>query len=324
MANRRFLLGLLVWLACQFPQAVHGNQNSLVRARELYLSADYEGALAVLDTLRRDRGDTPPAVAEYRLFCLFALDRVDEARQVIRTIVETDPFYRLSEAQASPRLRGMFQETRKALLPGVVQRIYSEAKASFDRRDPGAEGLFDRLIHLLDDPDISDVQRSDLRAVVTGFRDLSRASVAEPVAVSEKAVEAPEVPAPAAAAIAAPSRPLTGPPDTIRVTTRGATPLFTPKDPPPPGLQPPLAIAQTIPQWSVRGKAARENYRGVLEIVIDDTGAVTSVALQQPMQPAFDAALLKAARSWKFQPALFNGTPVPFLKVIEFQFQPER
>jgi outer membrane biosynthesis protein TonB len=41
------------------------------------------------------------------------------------------------------------------------------------------------------------------------------------------------------------------------------------------------------------------------------------------MQPAFDQALIKAARTWKYRPALLNGRPVPFLKVIEIQIQSE-
>ena len=43
-------------------------------------------------------------------------------------------------------------ETRKALLPDVVHRIYTEAKTAFDQHDPAATSQFDRLIALLDDP----------------------------------------------------------------------------------------------------------------------------------------------------------------------------
>jgi TonB family protein len=66
-----------------------------------------------------------------------------------------------------------------------------------------------------------------------------------------------------------------------------------------------------------------QTYRGIVELTIDEQGNVTTVALQQPMQPAFDQALIKAARTWKYKPALRNGRPVPFLKVIEIQIQSE-
>src|SRR5439155_17498560 len=101
------------------------------------------------------------------------------------------------------------------------------------------------------------------------------------------------------------SGPLTGPADKIRVSTRGASRLVTPKEPPPPGFEPPLALSQQIPQWSPKGAAASlQTYNGLLEVTIDEQGNVTAVALQQAMQPAFDKALVKAAWTWKYRPAL--------------------
>jgi TonB family protein len=304
-------------------------QEGVAKARELYLSADYEGALAVLDRLEGE-GATADA-ADYRLFCLLALDRSEDARTAIKAILEADPFHRLSETQASPRMLATFQATRKALLPEIVQQMYVNAKTLFERHDPGAIASFDRLIALLDDPDLKDAQLSDLRGVASGFRELSKGAVAEgpkaaPAAVAA-AREAPRPePAPAAPPAVAPRaiEPLTGPPDKIRVTSRGASPVFTPKEPPAPGFEPPLAINQAFPAWPGRGKAAQQTYSGVLEIAIDEEGNVTKVALQQAILPTFDSALMKAARAWKFKPALLDGTPVPFVKVIEIQIQPER
>jgi hypothetical protein len=34
-------------------------------------------------------------------------------------------------------------------------------------------------------------------------------------------------------------------------------------------------------------------------------------------RPAYDQALVRAARDWKFQPALKQGRPVSYLKIIE-------
>ena len=87
LTSRRFTIGLIVWLACQMVGAVHANQDPLPTVRELYLSADYEGALAVLDRLGRPTRDSHPELADYRVLCLLALDRRDEARQAIRAIV---------------------------------------------------------------------------------------------------------------------------------------------------------------------------------------------------------------------------------------------
>jgi TonB family protein len=329
---RRIAAGALVWLACQTALPISANQDALATVRELYLTADYERALSTIDRLDADTRNRID-IADYRVLSLLALERTDEARAAINSIVEIDPFHHLSEAQASPRLRGVFEETRKALLPGVVQRWYAAAKAAYDDHDPTADRQFDRLIALLDDPDLKDAQLSDLRAVALGFRDLSRNARAPKEPPAPASAEAPPVPAeplpppppPAPIATATPkiSAPLTGPPDTIRVTTRGASPVFTPKAPPPPGLEPPLPIAQPFPEWSPHRNAAPQTYRSILELSIDEQGNVTAVVLRQSLQPAFDQALLKAARTWKYKPALLNGTPVPFVKLIEILIQSE-
>ena len=329
MTIRRIGLGLIVWLACQTTGPVHATQDALSNVRELYLSADYEGALATLDHLGDEGRAKQTDVADYRVLCLLALNRSDEARQAIKSIVETDPFHHLSEGQASPRMRTVFEETRKALLPDIVQRMYADAKASFDNHDPAATHQFDRLLTLVDDPDLRDAQLSDLRAVASGFRDLSKTlrvppapPAPPPVEPPPAALEPPAPPTPTVPLTRPPDRIMTGPRDRIAVTSRGASLVVLPKDPPPPGFEPPLPISQPIPQWS-RRTGVPQTYHGVIELTIDEQGNVTTVALQQAMQPAFDQALIKAARTWKYKPALLNGRPVPFLKVIEIQIQSE-
>jgi TonB family protein len=329
---RRIAAGALVWLACQAALTISANQDALATVRELYLAADYDRALSTIDRLDADTRNRID-IADYRVLSLLALDRTDDARAAIKSIVAIDPFHHLSEAQASPRLRSVFEETRKAFLPDLVQRWYADAKAAYDNHDPGADRQFDRLIALLDDPDLKDAWLSDLRAVALGFRDLSKSARAPkepPAPASAEAAPSPAEPptpptppAPIANAPAKASVPLTGPPDTVRITSRGASPMFTPKAPPPPGLEPPVAIAQSFPGWSSRRGAPPQTYRGILEVRIDEQGNVTMAALRQSLQPAFDQALLKAARTWKYKPALLNGTPVAFVKLIDIQIQSE-
>ena len=334
MTSRRIAIGLIVWLACQMVGAVYANQDPVSNVRELYLSADYEGALAVLDRLDRPTRDSHAELADYRVLCLLALDRRDEARQAIRAIVERDPAHRLSDVQASPRMQTAFQDLRKALLPDVVQQMYAEAKAKFDNHDPSAADTFDRLMTLLDDPDLKDAQLSDLRAVASGFRDLSKAANAAPVPEttseevrlrpSEGASDTTPVRLKADARYDKPTGPLTGPPDKIRVTPAGASLVFSPKPPPPLGVEMALAVSQPMPQWSRRWIKSQQNYDSTLELTIDEQGNVTTAALQQPLHPMFDKALLKLAHTWKYTPARLNGTPVPFLKLIEIHIQPDR
>jgi hypothetical protein len=327
---RGIALGVIVWLACQTTGLVHANQDPLSNVRELYLSADYEGALAALDRLGNETRPKQTDVADYRVLCLLALDHTDEARRAITSIVEADPFHHLSEGQASPRLRATFEDTRKALLPETARRMYADAKAAFDNHDPDAARQFDRLMQLLDDPDLKDAQPSDLRMIASGFRDLSKSLRVPPAPPAPPPVEPPPPPpepsapvTPAVLRTSAPDRIMTGPPDRITVTPRGASLVILPKDPPPPVFEPPLPISQPMPQWSKR-TGVPQTYRGVIDLTIDERGNVTTVALQQPMEPAFDQAFIKAARTWKYKPALLNGRPVAFLKVIEIQIQSER
>jgi TonB family protein len=348
---RGIVVCLILGLAVQPPVFIHANQNALSTVRELYSSADYEGALAAIEHLGNDPAESEE-FADYRILCLLALDRTEDARQAMASVVEANPFHHLLDGQAPPKLQTTFEETRRALLPGIVQRLYDDAKASYDRGEASATRKFERLIKVLDDPDVGDARLSDLRAVASGFIDLSKASTADvkvtepaqlspaeglslskadshtddgrrkPETTNDSHVEPAQVVASTPAAkVDKPNTPLTGPPDLIRVTSRGAIPVFTPKEPPPPGLEPPLAVSQSIPQWTAKRSS---EYHGVLEVSINEQGDVTTVALRQSMLPAFDQALLKAARSWKFKPALLDGTAVPFVKRIEIQVLPDQ
>ena len=156
-------------------------EDSLAQAKALYASAAYDESLAMLDRLAPSTPEDAAAVAEYRVFCLLALGRSNEANRAIETILRQDPFYRPSEALVSPRIQSVIRDARRQLLPGIVQSAYADAKAAFDRKDPSATAQFDRVITLLDDPDAKGVAAlNDLRTVVVGFRDLSRAAAAAP------------------------------------------------------------------------------------------------------------------------------------------------
>ena len=80
-----------------------GAQNSFARAKELYAAAAYDDALEILETLHKTRLPASDArdVAVYRVFCLLALDRDQDAVKGIEAIVRADPLFRPTEAQAS-------------------------------------------------------------------------------------------------------------------------------------------------------------------------------------------------------------------------------
>jgi hypothetical protein len=61
---------------------------------------------------------------------------------------------------------------------------------------------------------------------------------------------------------------------------------------------------------------------GVLELVIDTTGAVESVRLLETVHRNYDPVLVSAAKKWQYQPAQLDGTPVRYMKRIQISLAP--
>jgi TonB family protein len=267
-------------------------------ARDLYASARYDEALAVLNDLRP--ADAANAVSDrksieqYRSLCLLALGRGSEAESAIAAVVTADPAYQPGEAEASPRVRSAFSDVRRKLLPDLASARYADAKVLFDRKDYAtAAQQFRQVLGLLNDQDMGG-KLPDLRTLASGFLDLAVAASAPP----------PEAPKPAVVA-APPPPPPVAQPDPNRIYT------MLDKD-----VVSPVAVHQEMPRLTPAMKAQAKD-RGVIEIVIDEQGRVTNVAIRESVHPVFDAALLAAARDWKYQAATFSGKPVRYRKMIQ-------
>lgn len=306
---RRFALALVFELAVA-ASAVSG-QDALAHAKELYASAAYDEALAVLDRLQHNPPSTDEAeVGQYRAFCLLALGRSDEGRRAIEGIVEANPLFLPSEQQTSPRLLAVFKDVRRQLLPRIVRDSYATAKSAFDQKElEAAAAGFDRVLLLLNDPDSTDAEGSgDLRMLATGFKDLARLAL---TAVPAATIVAPSAPSAAAAPKpeAAPEVPeprRTYGPDDANVTA-------------------PVVVSQTLPPWRYSKLAeAHREYQGVVALVIDENGDVQSVVLLEGVQPEYNAVLVKAARLWKFKPAMKGGLPVQYRKVVRIYLSPPK
>src|SRR4051812_20268146 len=240
-----------------------GRENPLTAARDLYASARYDEALAVLNGLPSDAvASDRKSIEQYRSLCLLALGRGSEAESAIAAVVTADPMFIPGEADASPRVRLAFSEVRQRLLPQIATTRYSGAKAAYDRKDyTAAEAQFRNLLMLLDDPQMGG-RLADLRMLASGFVDLSAAAAAPPP--EPKKAEPPVVAAP--------------PP-----------PVATPREPhiwsaEEPGVAAPVAIRQDVPRVpSTISAQARE--RGLLEVVIDEQGRVVNIALRMPIHP---------------------------------------
>jgi len=273
---------------------------SLDRAKSLYASAAYDEALTVLDQVSTaPAADDRMAIAAYRVYCLLALDRQDEARASIDRLLHQSPLFVPSDNEASPRIQTVFRDVRRAALPKIARERYADAKAAFDRKDPVTARQFDDLMALLDDPDLKDwPAAADLRSVASAFRDLAKAVAATPVS-----------PAPAVRSAEPVTQPAVEPLD-FTYTSNDAD------------VTPPVALSQRAPQWRPSSREAAQEYRGVLRLLIDRSGAVLSATMAAGTLPAYDDALVRAAREWKFQPAQKQGRPVKYLKIIEIRLAP--
>src|SRR5262245_49660298 len=137
----RHLLGnrattLLCWcfVLASVSAAPARAQDTLAQAKVLYAAASYEEALVMLDKLSASSDQDATAIAEYRIFCLLALGRSEDANRTIETVLRMNPFYKPSEAQVPPRIQALIKSARQKLLPGIVLASYADARAAFDRR----------------------------------------------------------------------------------------------------------------------------------------------------------------------------------------------
>src|SRR5260370_16767192 len=135
-AARRLIIPFL--LAASFAHAALGQvpgRDLVGPARDLYASARYDEALAVLNDLRpADTGTTVSdrkSIEQYRSLCLLALGRGTEAESAIAAVVTADPAYQPGEVEASPRVRAAFTDVRRRLLPDLASSRYAEPKPLF-------------------------------------------------------------------------------------------------------------------------------------------------------------------------------------------------
>lgn len=296
MIHRRFVALLtLAVLAC--VPGLASAQDAFSKAKGFYESAEYEEALSLLDTMRGKTGSTE--VAAYRVFCLVALGRNTEAKAAVTELVQSDPLFRPTEAQVSPRLRTFFDEVRRPLLPDVARQRYSTAKAAFDQKSwQAAIAEFDRVIALLGEIGAADQGATDLRTLATGFRDLAKSAAEPPKPAVTESKPAAAAPPPAPVKPAEP-------------VVYGAQHSDVKK---------PVAMSKPMPEWRPASQTEQKMiFEGALEFVVGEDGKVISVRLLDSVHQSYDAALLKQAMNWSFKPATKNGVPVRYRYAVSIR-----
>ena len=284
-------LGLLLAVSAARATAQDGELSA---ARDLYASAAYDDALAMLNRLRSAEhpASQSRAIEQYRAFCLLALGRAADAEQAIEAVVAAEPSFQPGAGDASPRIRSAFTSVRRRMLPSIIQQKYAVAKAAFDRKEFGAAADgFSQVLTALADPDVASEARqpplSDLRTLAGGFQELAASAAAPP-------------PAPVVQ-VAAPAPP--PPPAAPRVYTGGET-----------GITPPTIVSQALPPFPGQVIIPRN---GRLEVVIDESGVVESAIMTDSVTQNYDLMVLSATKNWRYKPATLNGMPVKFRKTVQ-------
>ena len=265
-------------------------QDPLQQIKTLYASAAYEDALSMIARLQAS--GRKPEYEQYRVFCLVALGRTAEAEKVIASVVEADPAFVPDAGEMSPRIRDMFTKTRRAMVPEIAHRLYLDAREALNRQDKtAATAKFDAVVRLIDSTagdkpaDGEEPLLYELRLLASGFLDLSRAAEVRPDTAKPAAVRQPST-APSIDIIA------------------------------------PTPIKQDLPAWTPPELWNAREFRGAIRVFISEQGRVTDAAVGPSIHPAYDRLLLAAAKTWQYQPATRNGSPVASEKVIEVVLKP--
>ena len=290
MRAMKYVGGCLLLLAVLAPKAA-AQEESIAAARELYAAAEYENALTLLNRLANGSQGVQDkqSIDLYRTLCLIAVGRQQEADRAIETMITNDPLYRPGD-DLSPKMRSVFTEARKRVLPGLIQQNYHQAKAAFDRQEfvVAASG-FKRVVDTLADPDVKHLADqpplSDIRTLASGFHDLS-----------VKAIPPPAPPLPVEAAVVVPKP--------LRIYTVDDRQVAAP-----------VVIQQELPGY--RGLMKPGGMSGAVEVIINEMGFVEESRIVVSLGKAYDEQLASAVRRWQYYPARADGKPVKYRKRIQ-------
>ena len=277
-------------------------QDSLAAAREMYASAEYDNALKLLERLAAASPEEQQSIDLYRSLCLLAIGRNQDAERSIETIIARDPLYRPAD-DLSPRMRTAFSDAKRRVLPAIVQAEYAQAKGAFERKEfESAAFGFKRVVEALNDPDMGQAAKlsplADLHTLAAGFHDLSVKAIAP----------APPPPPPPAPVAATPAP---------AVAAKMPPRIYTPEER---NVVPPQVLVQTLPKYP--GAVPPRGVGGVVEVVINEGGAVESAVMVAPVNASYDKAVVIAATRWLYVPASLNGTPVKYRKRIQITVTP--
>ncbi len=83
----------------------------------------------------------------------------------------------------------------------------------------------------------------------------------------------------------------------------------------------PIPIYKPEPPYSEQARKAKYQGTVVLWIVVDAQGAVQQAQVVKPLGMGLDENAVRTVKTWKFKPAMRNGTPVPVRVMVEVSFR---
>jgi TonB family protein len=270
-------------------------QGPLAEARALYAAAAYEDALSALGKIDAANGDRGEA-EQYRALCLIALGRTADAERAIERVVSADPLFVPRSADVSPRILAMFTDVRRRVLPEIARRAYLDGRSAYQAKDfASASRQFDQVMRVLEQPGLETAAgMDDLRILVSGFVDLTRAATENPSHAGDDAD---------------PARPASAPDS----QPAGAAEAYTA----------PVILQQELPPWNPPTAAiAARGYAGAVKVLIGADGRVHEASIVKSVHPLYDAHVLQAARRWMYQPATRLGQATAAEKVVEIRLTP--
>jgi len=284
---RNTTCAVILLITTAFAASAHAADGTLAAARDLYVSASYDDALTMLSGLTGGTRsvEEQQSIDLYRTLCLVALGRSADADRVIEGMLMRQPLYRSTNEELSPRLQTAFQSARKRILPAVIQKEYADAKNAFDKQDyVTASAAFTQVLKSLADPDIAMAAGApplaDIRTLATSFRDLS-AKLTPP------------------------------PPPAPKVESKPVRPVRSVYSADDRDVAAPVALQQRVPKYPA---AVTRPLSGVLEFVVDETGAVQAPMMLVAIDPQYDPMVVAAAKKWLYQAATVDGKPVKYIK----------
>jgi TonB family protein len=77
-----------------------------------------------------------------------------------------------------------------------------------------------------------------------------------------------------------------------------------------------------LPRLPFSLAATKAQYRGAIEVEINEAGNVVGARVIQSVHVLYDPLLLEAAREWKYEPARIDGRPTAVHKRVEVVLKP--